>query len=672
MARVLVVDDEKSIRNTFEIFLKKEHHSVFLAEDAAKAIDIINNNDIDIILTDIVMPKISGLELLDTINEKISDIPVIIMTGEPTLQTARKAVKDNAFDYLIKPISKDELLKAVDNAVAKKKMIDRQKSLEEQNRQYRSKLEYLLEKRTEALEIAQKITELSPTPTLIINLKSNKVFSVNKAMLNFMGSDNANEIKNYRFFESNDTYKELDKKLKANGKVDQAEVQIYKNGTNELVWCLLNIYPIEISNDVLHIISFTDINDEIEIQSNLRLAKNRAEEATKIKSEFLANMSHEIRTPINAIVGLNELMKQTKLNEKQKEYADKMSTSARILLHVINDILDFSKIESGKLSMEQTRISIIDIVENVVVQMTPEANKKKIKLITFIDENIPKYLIGDSIRLEQVLLNLVNNAVKFTEAGYVEIRAKLQAEYNNDAMIKFRIIDTGIGMTDEQTDRLFESFTQADASTTRKYGGSGLGLAISKNLVELMGGEIGVESEYGIGSKFFFTCRLKKYIENKDGHSHLIGIPSYLINEYYKEQETSGLMDLEIKHDAFKVLLVEDNAINQMVTKEILEFDNIIVDTADNGKIAVDMLKEGNIYDLIIMDIQMPVMGGYEAVGVIRKEMKMQDIPIIALSADAMEGSKEAALKHGMNDYVAKPIDHRLLREKILHYVKRA
>ena len=209
--KILVVDDERSIRNTFEVFLKKENHSVLLAEDASKAIDIINKNDVDIILTDIVMPKITGIELLETVNEKIIDIPVIIMTGEPTLKTARKAVKDNAFDYLIKPISKDELLKAVDTAVIKKELIDKKRLLEEQNNDYRHKLEDLLHKRTEALEVAQKIVELSPTPTLIINLKNNKVFSVNKAMLEFMGLNDKNEVGKYKFFESNDTYNDLEK-----------------------------------------------------------------------------------------------------------------------------------------------------------------------------------------------------------------------------------------------------------------------------------------------------------------------------------------------------------------------------------------------------------------------------------------------------------------------------
>lgn len=671
MVKILVVDDEKSIRNTFEIFLNKEGHDVLLAEDASQAIVIIQNNDVDIILTDIVMPKITGLELLEEVNEKISDIPVIIMTGEPTLNTARKAVKDNAFDYLIKPISKDELLKAVDNAIIKKDLIDKKKSLQIQNEQYRSKLEDLLKKQTEALETAQRIVELSPTPTLIINLRSKKIYSANRALLNFIDLKNSNQLNGYKFFETNDVYSDLEKKLKIEGQVNQEEVQIYKSGTTELVWCLLSVYPIEVSNDTLHIISFTDINHEIEVQSNLRFAKDKAEEATQIKSEFLANMSHEIRTPINAIVGLNELMKQTGLTDKQKEYADKMSTSTRILLQVINDILDFSKIESGKLSLEQAKLSIREVVENVVVQITPEASKKKIRIITFFEENLPKYLVGDSIRLEQILLNLVNNAVKFTETGHVEIHVKYLAEYNNNIMLKFSVIDTGIGMNKEQISKLFKSFTQADASTTRKYGGSGLGLAISKNLVEMMGGEIGVESDYGVGSIFFFTCRLKEYIEDGDGDSHLIGIPSYLIAEYYKKQKTNDPLLSQNKSNSIRLLLVEDNAINQMVIKEILELDSISVDIADNGKMAVEMLKEDDSYDLIIMDIQMPVMSGYEATRIIRNQMGMTGIPIIALSADAMEGTRQTALENGMDDYVTKPVDHGLLFKKIKEQINK-
>ena len=519
-------------------------------------------------------------------------------------------------------------------------------------------------------------------------------------------------------------------------------------------------------------------------------AKEKAESATRAKSDFLANMSHEIRTPMNAIVGLDNLLARTRLDIKQRDYVNKIGSAANNLLQIINDILDFSKIEAGKLQVEHIEFDLKEVLNDLSNVVSLKAFDKGLEFIIINNSNIQNYLIGDSLRLGQVFLNIVNNAIKFTDQGEVTLRISEKQSTGEEVTLEFSVEDTGIGMTQDQLDRLFEAFNQADTSITRKYGGTGLGLSISKNLIQMMGGTISVESEYGKGSKFIFTIKFP--IGRRRVKSSLM-VPSYIKdinvlivddNDYAREtlggyvegtgnipvlaasgeeainkaQSTDfhiifidyGMPDMDgigiwnkirqilpenkrpvcvlvvayamedimrraadadidlvlskpvqqsLLYDTLvkllggdadtymdyqnkknypegfekilgaKILLVEDNEINQQVAKESLEIEGFWVDVAENGQIAVDKV-QNNDYDIVLMDLHMPVMDGYHAMEFIRKKHDSRHLPIIALSADAMSGIREQVINAGMNDYISKPIDLKKLFETLVKWIE--
>jgi len=374
-------------------------------------------------------------------------------------------------------------------------------------------------------------------------------------------------------------------------------------------------------------------------KKELALAKEYAESATRAKGEFLANMSHEIRTPMNGIVTVIEFLQETGLNDKQSDLVEIIKTSSDNLLNIINDILDFSKIEAGQIELEQINFKLKDELINVLKPLEFRAQDKGLLMTLNYDDNIPEVINGDMLRVKQIIINLVNNAIKFTQSGNIIIEVKLKKELNKSLDIEFKVKDTGIGIKKENQKKLFKSFSQSDASSTRKYGGTGLGLAISKNLVEMMDGNISLESEYGIGSTFIFNLILKKKKDDATDND--------------KNQEI-----VEINVSKKNILIVDDNAINRKVAEMTLSRLGHNTTSANNGHDAYQLYLD-NHFDVILMDVHMPELDGLESTELIRKYEQengiQKPIPIIAMTAAAMKGDKEKFLEAGMTEYISKP-----------------
>ena len=384
------------------------------------------------------------------------------------------------------------------------------------------------------------------------------------------------------------------------------------------------------------------------MEASLIQAKERAEASEKVKEQFLSNMSHEIRTPMNAIIGFTHLLESAQLSNEQKEWLHAIKYSGENLLVIINDILDYSKIEAGKMVFVEHRINIAELMHSAVTMLKYKAAEKNIRLLFSADPQIPLIVLGDSVRLTQILLNLISNAVKFTEQGQVNVDVALLDETADEVNIRFAVSDTGIGIQEEHFDLIFESFTQASNHTTRKYGGTGLGLTIAKKLVEQQGGTLSVQSKINTGSTFTFILPFKKVTSIEQEQENL-------------ENET------QVANIAGKsVLVVEDNQISQMLVKIWLERWYVRVTLAENGLVALNLLRNNN-YDLILMDIQMPEMDGYETAAHIRTELNLQ-VPIIAMTAHAMQDEIDKCLIVGMTDYISKPFNSNELLSKINHY----
>ncbi len=518
---------------------------------------------------------------------------------------------------------------------------------------------------------ARILIEASLDPLLTINTDG-KIMDMNQATANVTGLTRE-QLTNSDFFDyftEPQKAREVYQEVFANGSVtDSPLTLIHMNGKLTNVLFNGSVYKDDQDNVLGVVVVARDVTEQNRIASELikakefaelstsvaheakkkaQLATLKAEDAVKAKQQFLSNMSHEIRTPMNAIIGFTKVLLKTDLTNKQKEYLTAIKMSGDALIVLINDILDLAKVDAGKMTFEQIPFRMDLSIAAMLHLFESKILEKNLKLVVEYDPNIPKVLLGDPVRLHQIILNLVSNAVKFTSKGSITVSVKLTSEDNEKSTIEFAVADTGIGISALKIEKIFDNFQQASSGTSRLYGGTGLGLSIVKQLVEPQGGVVNVTSEVNKGSRFSFTLSFLKTEENPEPESDVLEL------------------DMEIKN--IKVLVAEDIPLNQLLMKTILDEFGFERDIADNGIIAIEKLKI-NAYDIILMDLQMPEMTGFEATAYIRNKMN-SNIPIIALTADVTTVDLDKCRAVGMNDYIAKPVDERLLYSKIISLVK--
>lgn len=525
---------------------------------------------------------------------------------------------------------------------------------------------------TQASRYARSLIEASLDPLVTISIEG-KIMDMNHATTNIIGltRDEITDSDFFDYFTEPQKAREVYQEVFAKGSVADFPLTLkHKNGKLTDVLFNGSVYKDDKGKVLGVVIVARDVTDQKRIATELNDAKEvaelanevaqeaksaaqtatrKAEDAVKAKQQFLSNMSHEIRTPMNAIIGFTKVVLKTELNAKQKEYLTAIKMSGDALIVLINDILDLAKVDAGKMTFEQIPFKMESSIFAMLHLFETKIQEKNLKLEIEYDRNIPKVLVGDPVRLHQIILNLVSNAVKFTSKGSITVNVKLLEEDDKKANIHFDVTDTGIGIEKAKLGKIFDNFQQASSGTSRLYGGTGLGLAIVKQLVEPQGGTINVESEVSKGSTFSFTL---SFLKTKGLAESEIEMPE---------------LDLEIKN--IKVLVAEDIALNQLLMKTILDDFGFERDIASNGKIAIEKLEAGS-FDIVLMDLQMPEMTGFEATEYIRNVMK-SDIPIIALTADVTTVDLAKCKAVGMNDYIAKPVDERLLYSKILSLVKR-
>jgi signal transduction histidine kinase/CheY-like chemotaxis protein len=643
--KILIIDDDKV--DTVTIIRSISHSGIIAnvesAFSAKEGIEKIKTFNYDLVFLDYMMPDSDGISFLKKLRDLGIETPVIFVTSQGDEKIASQAILGGASDYIPKTLlTPDGISQSIRNAL----------KLHESHI-LRKKTELSLKINANRLFEAQQLAKIGSWE---INLNDGEVF-ISDQFYTIFEIEKSNipsvALLKSRLINSDDVKlfeKNIDYVKKNNSEVQFTHSLISKNGAikyiNEYIKCLngKDNKPFKILGTI------QDVSDQKEVERELIKARDLAEQSTRVKEQFLTNMSHEIRTPMNGILGFAKILDGTNLDDEQKQSVNAIKRAGKNLMIVINDILDFSKIEADKMIFEEVDFSLSKNIKGVMELVSPISIEKNIKLIYNIDSQINDFLIGDPTRLSQILINLIGNALKFTDKGYVELIVSQVKESETETFLQFAIIDTGVGIPIDKIDSIFESFNQASNETTRKFGGTGLGLTITRKLIELQGGSMTVESEIDKGSKFSFLIQFKKAQK---------GIV-----------KTTKLKKEKLSPDFLKninILLVEDNELNQLLAIKVFEKFDKTIDIADNGKIAIAKIEKNN-YDIILMDIQMPEMDGIELTRYIRTNFGSKSkTPIIALTAHATSNEEKRCLDSGMNDYLSKPFDFNELLEKI-HY----
>jgi PAS domain S-box-containing protein len=656
--KILLVDDLPENLFALELILSSKNYLCVKANSGNEALKILlHEQDFAIILMDVQMPEMDGFETVELIREieALKHVPIIFLTAsmDNTVHIF-KGYQAGAVDYMIKPIN-PEILKAkvavfVDLYIKTRELSIQKEQLKALYRDVTA--QKLLSK------YSLSLIEASHDPLFAISPEG-KITDMNNASVKIIGIPREQLIGTdfFDYFTEPQKAREVYQEVFAKESVADSPLTIRHN-EGKLTDVLFNgsVYKDDRGNILGVVIVARDVtaqkrfeNELIEAKSIAEHAQQIAEEAVKAKQQFLSNMSHEIRTPMNAIIGFTKVVLKTDLSAKQNEYVSAIKTSGDALIVLINDILDLAKVDSGKMIFEQTPFKMALSISAMLHLFETKIQEKNLVLIKEYDFRIPEVLVGDPVRLHQIILNLISNAVKFTTTGKITVRVHLLNEDEEQATIEFAVSDTGIGIAENKIATIFENFQQATSGTSRLFGGTGLGLAIVKQLVEPQGGTIQVKSKLNEGSTFSFILSFRK--TNADAEM-VQGIAD----------PDSDQEEPEIKN--IKVLVVEDIALNQLLMITILEDFGFECDIAANGLLAIEKL-ETKSYDIILMDLQMPEMNGFEATDYIRSTMNSK-VPIIALTADVTTVDLAKCTAVGMNDYISKPVDERLLYSKIV------
>lgn len=638
---ILVIEDNPSDQCLLQEHLEGTGLTIAhikMVETLTEAVGLLSVQQFSLIFLDFYLPDSSGLDSYIRIANINPRIPVIILSGLDDTDISLNAISLGAQDFLIKgEFNAYTLEKAV------RYSIERKKNLE------------LIEENNERYDFISKATN---DVIWDWDLLTNAVKWRGHGLKNYLSKDISMDLIPGNFWvnglhpdERKITTYQLYKTILNGGASWEGDNRFLRSDGS---YAHINTRGYMLTNadkkPIRMIGCIQDITDRKNAELEARQAKIDADEARKTQEQFLANMSHEIRTPMNGVIGMTQLLGNTILNEEQKEYIEIIKESAGNLMVIINDILDLTKIVAGKITIDKVDYVFADVVKNSIQITRFKAEEKGISLNYSVDKNIHRVLMGDPFRLNQLLVNLIGNAIKFTEQGEVNVRVNLLQETAETVSLEFSVQDTGIGIEEEKLDSVFERFTQASSDTTRKYGGSGLGLTITRQLIQLQGGSIHLKSRQGEGSTFTFYLEIKKGNEEE-------------LTSFKNTKATDPLYSLT----GVNILLVEDNIINQKVAVKILSNQGANVSIANHGLEGLSMLRK-NQYDLVLMDIQMPEMDGYQATRLIRKEFlaPLCKIPIIAMTASALISEKDKCLSAGMDDYITKPFQAKELFEKIL------
>jgi PAS domain S-box-containing protein len=644
---ILYIEDDGGLAALFKKKLERQGYLVDLACDGETGLKTYDPAVHNVIVLDHHLPGYSGLEVLHILASSGFYPPVIMITGVGDEQVAVQAMKLGAGDYMVKDTDGHYLEwmpSTIQQVINQRRLIDEKHLAENTLRESEERYRILVELSPDAIVVHSQgqFTYVNDAAIKLFRAKDASDL-VGRSISDFIHTDYQGLVAD-----------RIQQMVESQEPVDRDDEKIITYDA-QIIDVETVAAPIVFAGQMSFQVIIRDVTLRKQMEAALQLAHDQALETARLKSEFLAMMSHEIRTPMNGVIGMTELLLNTALDSEQHEFASTVFTEAHALLRIMNDILDFSKIESGKLIIESIEFNLSELVEHVVELMSPAASVKHLPLLTFIAPDVPSMLCGDPHRLKQILLNLIGNAIKFTHHGEVAVLITNEMVTQNAFIVRVAVRDTGIGISSIARKHLFEPFTQADGSTTRKYGGTGLGLAISKRLVELMQGQIGVESLEGNGSTFWFTAHL--------GH-HALN------NQVPQEIATSDHFSMEaLSPESDRIILVaEDNDSNQKVIFQQLRKLGYHAHIVANGREVVQAFAHApSHYVMILMDCQMPELDGYNATSEIRQIELNQDqhIPIIAMTANAFQGESEHCLAVGMDDYMSKPISLETLRSTL-------